>query len=169
MEPKQYSTLLFDDDNFTRSRKYFWAIGCLNEFIISIADNIKQWDMYHAARNDRILELPEIVARLDAASVLPPAPIGAEYGIRTGEQELEYMKRMVIKGSNRREDLVNLKTQFENKLETVKSLRDGVRQLPIIFQTFEMSVYANFVYSFLTQALLWRVEHQLALERTSNF
>jgi hypothetical protein len=35
MVPKQYATLLFDDENFTRSRKYFWAIGCLNEFISS--------------------------------------------------------------------------------------------------------------------------------------
>jgi hypothetical protein len=36
--------LLFDDENFTRSRKYFWAIGCLNEIELTIADNIEQWD-----------------------------------------------------------------------------------------------------------------------------
>ena len=24
----------------------FWVIGCLNEFEVSIADNIKQWELY---------------------------------------------------------------------------------------------------------------------------
>jgi len=42
MDPKQYSKLLFDDENLTRSRKYFQAIGCLNEFDTSISDNMKQ-------------------------------------------------------------------------------------------------------------------------------
>ncbi|CAG8982405.1 hypothetical protein HYALB_00007527 [Hymenoscyphus albidus] len=42
MRPKQYSNLLFDDENFTRSQRYFWAIGCLEEFILSIGDNIDE-------------------------------------------------------------------------------------------------------------------------------
>jgi hypothetical protein len=40
MKPKSYSKFLFDDENFTLSIKYFWAIGCLGEFIDCIKDNI---------------------------------------------------------------------------------------------------------------------------------
>lgn len=40
MDPDAYVTLLFDDDRFSRSRLYFWIIGCLNEFLISIEDNM---------------------------------------------------------------------------------------------------------------------------------
>ena len=35
MRPRIYEQMLFDDDHFTRSRKYFWAIACLTEFDIS--------------------------------------------------------------------------------------------------------------------------------------
>jgi hypothetical protein len=38
MEPKAYAKLLFDDENFTRSRKYFWVIGCLGELDVSIME-----------------------------------------------------------------------------------------------------------------------------------
>ncbi|KAI2636672.1 hypothetical protein GGS21DRAFT_489429 [Xylaria nigripes] len=42
--------LLFDDENFSISRLYFRVIDCLNELIISIADNIKQRELYRQAR-----------------------------------------------------------------------------------------------------------------------
>jgi hypothetical protein len=139
MEPKQYSTLLFDDEKFSRSRKYFWAIGCLNEFIISIADNIKQWDMYHEARIKGLLDQANIAEALDAAHVMAPGTVGSEFSspIPTGEEELQHIKSMVQTGVNHRGTLANLQTQFESKLETVKALRDGVCRplsLPHIFQ-----------------------------------
>lgn len=52
MDPKSYTMLLFDDETFSRSRLYFWIIGCLNEFDISIEDNIKQWKLFRQARID---------------------------------------------------------------------------------------------------------------------
>jgi len=134
MEPKQYAALLFDDENFTRSRKYFWAIGCLNEFDISIGDNIKQWDLYYAARLSPILEDAHAVERFDNASVRKP-----EYNenpmreVRTGEKEFEAFKMMVKTGTNHREALVDLKAQFKAKLEQVKALRDGVSHFKYIY------------------------------------
>jgi hypothetical protein len=50
MDPEAYVQLLFDDENFSQSRLYFWVIGCLNEFDISIEDNIKQWTLFREAR-----------------------------------------------------------------------------------------------------------------------
>lgn len=123
MDLKEYVKLLFDDENFTRSRLYFWAIGCLNEFDISIADNIKQWDLYYAARLEPVIDGPLkqwVEQELDNARIIPPRKHG------TGQDELLRIKARVKNGLEYRETLVNLQAQFKNKLETVKALRDGV-------------------------------------------
>lgn len=39
-DPDTHDRLLFDDDSFTRSRRYFWAISYLGELEISILRNI---------------------------------------------------------------------------------------------------------------------------------
>lgn len=44
MEPDAYVKMLFDDHKFSSSRLYFWIIGCLNEFLISIEDNHEDRD-----------------------------------------------------------------------------------------------------------------------------
>lgn len=41
-DPNAHDSLLFDDDSFSRSRKYFWAINYLAELDISISENIVQ-------------------------------------------------------------------------------------------------------------------------------
>lgn len=41
-----HDSLLFDDDTFSRSRKYFWAINYLAELDISIAENIVQLERF---------------------------------------------------------------------------------------------------------------------------
>lgn len=41
-----HDSLLFDDDTFSRSRKYFWAINYLAELDISIAGNIVQLERW---------------------------------------------------------------------------------------------------------------------------
>ncbi|KAF7901712.1 uncharacterized protein EAF01_007011 [Botrytis porri] len=50
MDPTTYSELLFDDETFSQSWLCFWVIGYLNEFQISIEDNIKQWKLFREAR-----------------------------------------------------------------------------------------------------------------------
>jgi hypothetical protein len=96
--------LLFDGENFTRSRKYFWAIGCLHEFIINIADNIKQWDMYYEACLKDLVEPEEWVNlsdAIDAASVLAPGLVERTYRtfwLQNGERELESIIHMIKKG-----------------------------------------------------------------------
>jgi hypothetical protein len=95
MEPTKYSKLLFDDENFTRSRKCFWAIGCLSEFDVSITDDIKQWDLYYEGRIKPVLDKPNLTELFGQAR-------------------------------RHRDVLQNLRTQFRNKRENVKTLRDGV-------------------------------------------
>lgn len=50
MDPESYVKLLSDDAAFRRSKLYFWAIGCLNEFDTSIKDNINQWELIKEKR-----------------------------------------------------------------------------------------------------------------------
>jgi hypothetical protein len=41
---KEHDNLLVDDENFSRSRKYFWSLSCLSEFMLYINDAIHQWE-----------------------------------------------------------------------------------------------------------------------------
>jgi hypothetical protein len=45
-DPGAHDSLLFDDDSFTRSRRYFWAINYLAELDTSISGNIIQLDKF---------------------------------------------------------------------------------------------------------------------------
>jgi hypothetical protein len=53
---KDHDNLLVDDETFSRSRKYFWALSCLSEFMLYISDAIHQWevsrDVWTAAFDD---------------------------------------------------------------------------------------------------------------------
>ncbi|KAI9643270.1 hypothetical protein NHQ30_007886 [Ciborinia camelliae] len=73
MDIKKYTKLLFDDETFSRSQKYFWAIGCLSEFDKVISDNIKHWKLYYEGRIKPFLELEDLEVHLDAAALHPLA------------------------------------------------------------------------------------------------
>lgn len=45
-DPDAHDSLLFDDDSFSRSRRYFWAINYLAELDISISGNIIQLERF---------------------------------------------------------------------------------------------------------------------------
>ncbi|TAQ87975.1 hypothetical protein B7494_g3704 [Chlorociboria aeruginascens] len=123
MEPSDYAKLLFDDENFSRSQKYFWAIGCLGEFDTNISDNIKQLDLYTAARIQPLLARPDLAERLDAACLNPPQGMTSQ---ERGACRLEEFMELIKKADHARESLVNLQSQFRKTLETVKALRDGL-------------------------------------------
>jgi len=45
-DPDAHDSLLFDDDSFSRSRRYFWAINYLAELDISISGNIVELEKF---------------------------------------------------------------------------------------------------------------------------
>jgi hypothetical protein len=45
-DPDAHDNLLFDDDSFSRSRRYFWAINYLAELDISISGNIVELEKF---------------------------------------------------------------------------------------------------------------------------
>jgi hypothetical protein len=110
MDPETHSKLLFDDETFSRSKLYFWAIGCLNEFTVSIEDNIRQLRLF---RKDRIPHPPKPPAKSPALPFPPPELLDLDEEAGKIEQSLE-----------------DLKAQFEAKLVTIQALRDGVSGFP---------------------------------------
>jgi hypothetical protein len=44
LDPEQHDKLLTDDDNFSRSKTYFWSINLLSEIVLSIEDNIAEFE-----------------------------------------------------------------------------------------------------------------------------
>ncbi|KAN0101374.1 hypothetical protein V8E51_011884 [Hyaloscypha variabilis] len=126
MEPKSYSNLLFDDENFSRSRKYFWLVGCLTEFDITISDNIQQWDLYFDARLKPLLEDENLADNLDTACLKIPVTKDGAFDVGNRATRKKEFEILVKQGQNQRGALENIRTRFKNKLDTVKTLRDGL-------------------------------------------
>ena len=96
MKPTEHDNLLFDDGAFSRSRRYFWAIDCLSEFELTIADNITQWELFKAAR------------------------------IQPLEGMTEYDQRQFAFAERQYRVLQNQRESFKQKLASTKALRDAV-------------------------------------------
>jgi len=129
MEPESYSKLLFDDKNFSRSRKYFWLIGCLSEFDVAISDNIQQWDLYFDARLKALLEEENLADKLDAACLKIPMTAAGEVDVKNGATRVKEFDVLVKQGQHHRDMLDNIRTRFKNKFDRVKTLRDGVSRI----------------------------------------
>ena len=99
MKPAEHDNLLFDDASFSRSRKYFWAINCLSEFVTSITDNIHQWELFKEARIEPLVRA-EALRELDLQM------------LRSVEKQHKI--------------LVNQRKYFEQKLTSTVSLRDAL-------------------------------------------
>lgn len=123
MDPKTYTTLLFDDETFSRSRLYFWILGCLNEFNVSIEDNIKQWKLFRQARISRVLDPP---SKSPSKSSPESSPESSPFTFDksrdfTRLQELDKRAGEILRS------LEDLQAQFKAKMAMVQALRDGVR------------------------------------------
>ncbi|KAJ5735538.1 uncharacterized protein N7483_000663 [Penicillium malachiteum] len=70
MDPESYVKLIFDDDQLSTSKKYFWILACIQEFRTHIMDNIQQWNLYRQARLEPFSsswpnELTELVKHIE--------------------------------------------------------------------------------------------------------
>lgn len=137
MDPEVYVQLLFDDEKFSRSRLYFWVIGCLNEFDVSIADNIKQWELYRLARVIPVLIANNANLSADNSQVPLSASSRSDLKIDSAT-ELVSLDR---EAEELRESLEYMRGEFRNKLRTVEILRSGVSHL---FAAFDAAVASKF-------------------------
>ncbi|KAH8648163.1 hypothetical protein BGZ60DRAFT_463983, partial [Tricladium varicosporioides] len=97
--PEYHDSLLTDDGIFSRSKKYFWAIGFLEEVVNSISDNILQLK--------RFVELVRVNAP-------------------TGENQRRDFQFSIKKHHRTLQKLQLLKTRFLHKKAEAMALRDGL-------------------------------------------
>ncbi|KAJ6779951.1 hypothetical protein PWT90_06597 [Aphanocladium album] len=134
MNPPEYSKLLFDDATFSRSRLYFWILGCLNEFDVLLEDNIKQWRLYRRVRIEPLLPKPTFNSQ-DALDALAQQ---ANFRAGRGDDEsfstrgcarhidLLRLQKLDAETENVRQGLEYLRAEFKAKQIKVQGLRDGL-------------------------------------------
>ncbi|KAH6632198.1 hypothetical protein F5144DRAFT_593009 [Chaetomium tenue] len=109
-QPDQLQDILFDDDAFSTSKRYFWAINFIHEADKLLDDAIQQW------------------VRFRKRSVTPWTTMGSqsdrEYYWYEKSQEVLATADQVAEESC--EDLKRLRQEFQEKLERITIMRDGV-------------------------------------------
>lgn len=112
--PDFHDRLLFDDDAFSRSRLYFWAIDSLEQFIPVIAANIREWENFWRAR--KIFFNWASVDGLQRAHPSMRNKMPYEGFVQQIEEEVTKLRA--------------LKARLEVLREQIKTLRDGVSFQP---------------------------------------
>lgn len=106
MDPEKYIKLIFDDDQLSTSKKYFWILACMQEFRSSIMDNISQWSLYYKAR-------------------IEPFP----------EDHTPELKALINQIEESCSTLDGIKRQIDDTVETVKGRRDGLFNASALSET----------------------------------
>ncbi|PMD42010.1 hypothetical protein L207DRAFT_580690 [Hyaloscypha variabilis F] len=58
LDGDDYVKLLFEDESYTRSRTYFWILGCLRDFENTIRDTEKHWEAFQGSYIDLVKDDP---------------------------------------------------------------------------------------------------------------
>jgi uncharacterized protein YfaA (DUF2138 family) len=111
--PENLADKLFDDDSFSISKKYFWAINFLHEFIRLIDDNIEQWERYRKTRLGSAVQLRHLTT---------------EHHMKISDEALRLYESQAVQACL---ELQSLRQAFYQKLEQVKVMRDGVSSLQV--------------------------------------
>jgi hypothetical protein len=109
LDLQSHDAMLFDDDSFSKSRQYFWAMNTLDVFIGQINSAINEWKGFWAARKDIIIS----ACKLDVTSM------NDIEGIRHVDEALEDVEREIFR-------LEEHQRRFYELREKIKALREGV-------------------------------------------
>ncbi|KAL9116881.1 MAG: hypothetical protein Q9187_006590, partial [Circinaria calcarea] len=101
LSPEKHDLLLFEDESFSRSRKYFWIVEAVTTFIDKISDSIHAWERYRAQEVDPYLRLSGWKGHGKLLG-----------GVETADSEVAKLKAV--------------QHQLEKHLERTKLLRDGL-------------------------------------------
>ena len=112
LDPVRHDRLLFDNEDFSKSREYFWAINCLAEFEASVSANIEQWEEFR-----RYLETP-------GGDALGPG--GWARRIIIADGEAKDFKETLERAESSCARLRRYQRFFQSKRAATVALRDGV-------------------------------------------
>lgn len=128
-DPDKHDRLLFDDNAFSRSRRYFWAIDILETFRERTLDSITQWNYWWAGWEHILRDFEKHCIARKAARYetdLDGSPI-----IPTAHERQQCIDDILPKVKSEVVRLKVLETQFQGLLEKTQKLRDGVSATPI--------------------------------------
>jgi hypothetical protein len=122
VDPVKHDRLLFDDDTFSRSRRYFWAVDSLEVFRTQIGDTLQEWNNFWASREELIrmfeeahrLRLKYMEDHGEAELIYPKG--GEEPSVYTS------LRRVLIQIGR----LKDQDAQFEVFFKKTLALREGV-------------------------------------------
>lgn len=129
MDPATYVELLFDDENFSQSKLYFWVIRCINEFQISIEDNIKQWTLFREARVESYLEKNQGDTSRDSASssTSSETKMGKQKNSPGLSEEIDIeLPFRNVNGHNESESSASFEKLRENSQKRIKNLAEEI-------------------------------------------
>ncbi|KAK4044169.1 hypothetical protein C8A01DRAFT_31772 [Parachaetomium inaequale] len=101
--------ILFDDDTFSTSKRYFWAINLIHEAVRLLDDSIQQWVHYQ---------------RWSVVPWKKDLKGGREYYWHEKSQEV--LANAERQGEEACEELRLLRQEFQEKLERITVMRDGL-------------------------------------------
>ena len=140
LDPSQHDALLFDDEAFSRSRKYFWAVDSLQDFKFTLSETLRVYEEFHEHQIE-----PMKVGR--AQSAWPQ-------GLEEAEREAKELKRK----------LEVVLAQFERQHSRAEALRSGVSLASTCNRTMLTSLD-----SCLMQVTLSRLDLQPVSTKTSSY
>ena len=101
LDPRRHDEMLFEDESFSRSRRYFWALASIKVFVGEIEDTIETWGNFWEARKKTFIDPPQ--SETDDAGPLPDSLLG---DIVSTVQRLRELKAEFLEIH---EDIVNLR------------------------------------------------------------
>ncbi|KIX03687.1 uncharacterized protein Z518_07240 [Rhinocladiella mackenziei CBS 650.93] len=109
-EPDRLQDILFDDNAFSISKRYFWAINVVHEIVNLLDDNIQKWALYQKT------------------AVTPFRQTGCVPGEVEDWQEKAQatLRRADQEAADACTELKRLRQAFQEKLERITVMRDGL-------------------------------------------
>lgn len=108
-DPNHLQDILFDDDTFSTSKRYFWAINLIHEIIGLLDDNLETWDLYKRASVNPFLERYAVERDEDRQRKAHAAMLRNEKEASEACSELE-----------------SIRDAFQETLKRITLMRDGV-------------------------------------------
>lgn len=116
--PEEHDHLLFDDDTFSRSRRYFWVMDSLEVFIPEIKNTILEWEYFWEEKEPvfRMFEEESRTRRDNIAKVRVGPPYVS--GTHINDEVDNILSRIVT--------LKEYQARFEAYQARTRTLREGV-------------------------------------------
>jgi hypothetical protein len=125
LDPEKHDHLLFDDNTFSRSRCYFWAVECLDVFRADIRDAVKQWEKFWSTWKE-VLDRLQKGCRENGSSRHENDEQGRPILDLRSHSEVS---EVLAEAEKQIRGLRELENQFDALLQKIQALREAVSPL----------------------------------------